>query len=75
MDLVLETDRLLLRPLVISDAEKLINIKCYPNSIALKGHLIADTINKCKFNIKMVIEEYKEYSIGRLAVIDKKIMI
>ena len=72
MKLILETERLILRPFELSDAESLINIKCYPNSIALKGHLAACTIDERIFNIKMVIAEYKEYHIGRLAVINKE---
>lgn len=71
MSLILETSCLLMRPLEINDAETLIKIKTYPNSIALKGHLNADTIDKCKFNIKKLIEEYIEYNIGRLAIIHK----
>ncbi|WP_298138196.1 GNAT family N-acetyltransferase [Flavobacterium sp.] len=72
MDLILETERLLLRPLEISDAEELLNIKCYPNAIAVKGYLIADTLDKCINNIKRVLDEYDNYQIGRLAVINKE---
>lgn len=72
MNLILETERLLLRPIELSDAEVLINIKCYPNGIAVKGYSIADTLGKCINNIKMLLDEYDNYQIGRLAVINKE---
>lgn len=71
MNLAFESKKLLYRPLEINDAEKLMSIKCHPNSIALKGYSNVSTISQIRFNIIKLIEEYNEYGIGRLAVLDK----
>jgi len=72
MNLILETERLLLRPLELSDAKNLFDIKCFPNNITVKCHPNANTLNKCIDNIEAVIEDYKEFNVGRLAVVLKK---
>ena len=73
MNLIIETERLILRPLELSDAEKLIEIDCFPNGITVKSYSKSKSLEDCQNIIRNLLIDYEEFKIGRQAIILKEI--
>ena len=72
MNLVLETDRLLLREMKLSDAEKLYEMDCNPNVHKYLWNKPITSIEEVYKYIEMVREQYVKNEIGRFVVIEKE---
>ena len=72
MNLVLETDRLLLREMKISDAEKLYEMDCNPNVHKFLWNKPIASIEEVHDYITMVRDQYVKNKIGRFVVIEKE---
>ena len=72
MNLVLETDRLLLREMKMSDAEKLYEMECNPNVHKYLWNKPITSIEEVYKYIEMVRDQYVKNEIGRFVVIEKE---
>ena len=72
MNLVLETDRLLLREMKLSDAEKLYEMDCNPNVHKYLWNKPITSIEEVYKYIEMAREQYVKNEIGRFVVIEKE---
>ena len=72
MNLVLETDRLLLREMKMSDAEKLYEMDCNPNIHKYLWNKPITSIEEVYKYIEMVRDQYVKNEIGRFVVIEKE---
>lgn len=72
MDLILETDRLLLRPLEFSDAEGMFAMDSNPNVHTYLWQKPAQTIEESIKVIEYVRDQYERNKIGRFATIIKE---
>jgi len=71
MDLVLETKRLLLRPMEIEDAEALFAMDSNPNVHLYLGNEPLTDIEQCYDYIKSIQNQYIQNGIGRFAMVIK----
>lgn len=71
MNLILETDRLLLRPLEMGDAEAMFLLDSNPNVHKFLGNHPVKSIDESINYIKNLQNQYKTNGIGRFAVILK----
>ena len=72
MNLTLETERLILRPLEISDAEAMFAMDNNPNVHKYLWQQPTQELNETIKIIKMVQKQYEENKIGRFATIIKE---
>ena len=72
MNLVLETDRLLLREMKMSDAEKLYEMDFNPNVHKYLWNKPVTSIEEVYKYIEMVRDQYVKNEIGRFVVIEKE---
>ena len=72
MDLILETERLILRPLKHTDAERLFLLDSNPNVHKYLGNNPVTSIDQSIQYIENIKKQYKENGIGRFAVIRKE---
>ncbi len=72
MTLRMETGRLLLRELEISDAERLFLLDSNPEVMKYVGVKPLTTIEQTIASIKMIRQQYADNGIGRYAVIEKQ---
>ena len=72
MNLQLETNRLLLRPLELQDAEAMFEMDKNPNVHKYLWQKPTKTIDENSKTIEMVQKQYKENNIGRFATILKE---
>ena len=72
MNLVLETDRLLLREMKMSDAEKLYEMECNPNVHKYLWNKPITSIEEVYKYIELVRDQYVKNEIGRFVVIEKE---
>ena len=72
MNLVLETDRLLLREMKLSDAERLYEMECNPNVHKYLWNKPITSIEEVYKYIEMVRDQYVKNEIGRFVVIEKE---
>ena len=72
MNLILETERLILRPLEISDAEAMFAMDNNPNVHKYLWQQPTQELNETIKIIKMVQKQYEENKIGRFATIIKE---
>lgn len=72
MNLILETDRLILRPLELSDAEAMFRMDNNPNVHKYLWQNPTQTIDETKRIIQMVQKQYETNNIGRFATILKE---
>ena len=72
MNLVLETDRLLLREMKMSDAEKLYEMECNPNVHKYLWNKPITSIEEVYEYIELVRDQYVKNEIGRFVVIEKE---
>ncbi|MGK4568047.1 GNAT family N-acetyltransferase [Flavobacterium sp. 3HN19-14] len=73
MNLILETERLLLRPITPSDAEGMFALDSNPNVHKYLGNNPVTSIEQIHKVIQMINEQYEKNGIGRFAVILKEI--
>ena len=72
MKLILETDRLILRPLEISDAEAMFAMDANPNVHKYLWQKPTKNLNESIKTIEYVQKQYRENKIGRFATILKE---
>lgn len=72
MNLILETERLLLRPIDLNDAQDMFQLDNNPNVHKYLGNKPVKTIEESIAYIKNIQQQYLENNIGRFAVILKK---
>lgn len=72
MTLRLETERLLLRELEISDAEQLFLLDSNPQVMRYVGMKPLEEIEETRKQIQMIRQQYVDNGIGRWAVIEKE---
>lgn len=72
MDLILETDRLLMRPLELTDAEAMFAMDSNPNVHKYLWQKPYQSIEESVANIEYVQKQYKTNNIGRFATILKQ---
>lgn len=70
--IVLETKRLLLRPLTLLDAEAMFEMDSNPNVHKYLGNNPLESIDQVHHYLNSIINQYKENSIGRFAVVLKE---
>ena len=71
MNLTIETERLLLRPMQIEDAEALFEMDSNPNVHLYLGNKPLTDIEDCNGYIKNIQNQYVQNGIGRFAVVLK----
>lgn len=71
MRVELETDRLILRPITIDDAEDMFEMDSNPRVHQFLGNNPVKTIDQSKDMIKDILKQYDDFNLGRLAVIKK----
>lgn len=72
MKIHIETNRLILRRLIDTDAEGMFKLDSNPRVHEYLGKKPISTLNEAKKTIENIQQQYKRYGIGRLAIIDKK---
>lgn len=72
MDLIIETDRLILRELQLSDADALFEMDNNPNVHLYLGNEPVQSIDKVHEYIKSIQNQYIKNGIGRFAVVLKE---
>ena len=72
MNLILETDRLLLREMKLSDAEALFEMDCNPNVHKYLWNKPMNSIDEVNEYINMIRTQYVKNKIGRFVVIEKE---
>ena len=68
---IIETKRLLLRPIGINDAQDFFELDSNPKVHEFLGNNSVKTIEESHAAIAHVLQQYKTYGLGRLAVIEK----
>ncbi len=71
MELVLETQRLILRKIEISDTEDMYEMDSDPDVHLYLGNNTAKSIDDTKAVVNTILKKYKEDGIGRYAVVEK----
>lgn len=71
MNLILETERLLLRPLALSDAQAMFAMDSNPNVHKYLGNHTVNSIDEVYSYIKNIQKQYLDNGIGRFAVVIK----
>jgi ribosomal-protein-alanine N-acetyltransferase len=72
MKISIETDRLLLREVVASDAQGLFELDSDPEVHKYLGNKPIKSIKEAEGTVEYIRSQYKNYGIGRWAVVDKK---
>src|SRR5688572_9271979 len=72
MDLIIETDRLLLRQLLLSDTEAMFKMDSNPIVHKYLWNKPTETLDETKMIIEYVRLQYIDYNIGRFAVVLKE---
>jgi [ribosomal protein S5]-alanine N-acetyltransferase len=72
MDLILETERLLMRQILPEDAQNIFELDNNPNVMQYLGGKTITDINLIHNKIKRIRKEYEDYKIARFAVILKE---
>ncbi len=72
MDLIIETERLLLRPLLATDAEALFEMDNNPNVHLYLGNEPVTSIDDVHGYIKSIQNQYIKNGIGRFSVVLKE---
>ena len=72
MNLILETDRLLLREIRLSDAEDMFRLDSSPNVVKYLGNNPVKSIEESITLIEMIRNQYIQNGIGRFAVVLKE---
>lgn len=67
----IETERLILRDLIDTDALGMFNMDADPRVHLYLGNSPVSSINQSRADINFIREQYKSNGIGRWAVIDK----
>lgn len=70
--MILETERLILRKLEESDAERMFLLDSNPEVMRYIGMPTLSKLEESKEVVKMVMQQYKDNGVGRLAVIEKE---
>lgn len=71
MNIQIETKRLILRPITKNDTQDLFELDSNPEVHKYLGNKPVKTIEESEAIITKILDQYKIYGIGRLAVIDK----
>ncbi|WP_299523076.1 GNAT family N-acetyltransferase [Winogradskyella sp.] len=71
MNIKLETKRLFLRPITKNDAQDFFEMDSNPKVHIFLGNNPVTSIEQSKSKIKGVLQQYKDYGVGRLAMIKK----
>ena len=72
MNIIIETDRLILRPIIPSDAEAMFVLDSNPNVNIYLGNNPVKSIEESKTLIEMIRNQYIQNGIGRFAVVLKE---
>ncbi len=67
-----ESERLILRPIEITDAQDFFELDSNPEVHKYLGNKPVTSITESEKMISAILDQYKTYGIGRLAMIDKK---
>ncbi len=71
MDVLIETERLIIRPLVMEDDEGMFRMDSNPEVHTYLGQRPYKDIEESRENIRIIQQQYKDYGIGRWAMINK----
>ena len=71
MNVKLETQRLILRPITKDDAQNFFEMDSNPKVHIFLGNNPVTSIEQSKLKIEGVLQQYKDYGVGRLAMIKK----
>lgn len=72
MNIYIETERLILRNLVEEDYERLYLLDSNSEVMKYIGMPTLSKVEESKEVVKMIMQQYEEYGVGRLAVIEKE---
>lgn len=72
MDVNIETERLILRKLVAEDVDRLFLLDSNPEVMKYIGMPTLSKVDESKEVVKMIMQQYAENGVGRLAVIEKE---
>ena len=72
MKTLIETERLLLREITLTDKEDLFQLHSDPEVQKLTGETVVESLTEIEQAIQTRISDYKKYGYGRLAVIKKE---
>ncbi|WP_369999973.1 GNAT family N-acetyltransferase [Winogradskyella sp.] len=67
----IETNRLILRPITMEDAQDMFEMDSNPKVHRFLGNKPVTSIDQSKSYIKEILKQYNTYSVGRLAMIKK----
>lgn len=70
-DILIETERCLIRPLVITDAAGIFELDSNPNVHTFLGKKPIKTMEEAENALKFIQKQYTDLGIGRWAIIDK----
>ncbi len=71
MDILIETDRLVMRAFTEGDAHGIFELDSDPEVHKYLGNKPIKTIEEAQSIIRYILDQYEKYSLGRLAIIDK----
>jgi len=71
MDVLIETERLVIRPLLLSDCQGMFEMDSDPEVHKYVGNEPVKTLERSREVIEMVRQQYESFGIGRWAVIEK----
>ncbi len=71
MKAILETKRLILRPVTLNDAQDFFELDSNPNVHKYLGNNPVKSIDQSKAMIKDILAQYEKFGIGRFGVIEK----
>lgn len=71
MNIKLETERLILRPVTLDDAQDFFEMDSNPNVHKYLGNNPVTSIEQSKAWIEDILDQYDNYGMGRLAVVKK----
>ena len=71
MEILIETERLILRPVTLDDTQDFFEMDSNPNVHKYLGNNPVKSIDQSKAWIEDILDQYKTFGLGRLAVINK----
>ncbi len=71
MNVYIETERLIIRPLTLSDDVGMLEMNSDPEVHRYVGKKPVNSIEQSRDDIRFIMQQYKDYGIGRWAVVEK----
>lgn len=71
MKILIETERLILRPVTLDDTQDFFEMDSNPNVHKYLGNNPVKSIDQSKAWIEDILDQYETFGLGRLAVVNK----